>query len=152
MLKQGMKAPEFTLKNQDSKTFSLQDFAGRKIVLYFYPQDDTPGCTSQACAFAGAYAKFRDIDVTVIGISQDSVESHEEFAKKYNLPFTILADPDHQAINAYDVWQEKERDGIKKMGVVRTTYIIDEEGNIELVMENAQPDTNAADILNYLKA
>ena len=119
-------------------------------MLYFYPKDNTPGCTRQACAFAGAYAGFRAKDVVVIGISKDSVKSHAKFAEKHELPFVLLSDPDLEAIQAYDVWKEKKLYGKVSMGVVRTTYIIDEEGNIEKVMPKVKPDTNAAEILAYL--
>ena len=127
------------------------DFAGKKIVLYFYPRDNTPGCSRQACAFAGAYEDFKTMDVAVIGVSKDSVASHVKFAEKYSLPFTLLSDPELQAIQAYDVWQEKKNYGKVSMGVVRSTYIIDENGVIEKVMPKVKPDTNAAEILEYLR-
>ena len=150
MLEIGMKAPEFTLSDKDGNAVSLSDFAGRKVVLYFYPKDNTPGCTRQACAFAAAYEGFKAKDVVVIGISKDSVASHLKFAQKYDLPFILLSDPDLQAIQAYGVWQEKKLYGKVSMGVVRTTFIIDELGNIEKIMPKVKPDTNAADILSYL--
>lgn len=150
MLEVGTKAPGFTLLDKENKEVSLSDFAGKKVVLYFYPKDNTPGCTRQACAFAGAYAGFRAKDVAVIGISKDSVKSHAKFAEKHELPFVLLSDPDLEAIQAYDVWKEKKLYGKVSMGVVRTTYIIDEEGNIEKVMPKVKPDTNAAEILAYL--
>jgi len=125
---------------------------GKKIVLYFYPRDNTPGCTRQACAFAGSYNAFKSQDVLVIGISKDSVASHLKFAEKYDLPFVLLADPELEAIKAYDVWQEKKLYGKVSMGVVRSTYIIDENGVIEKVMPKVKPDTNAAEILEYLSA
>ena len=150
MLEIGMKAPEFTLSDQDGNAVSLSDFAGKKIVLYFYPKDNTPGCTRQACAFAGAYEGFKAKDVVVIGISKDSIASHQKFAQKYDLPFILLSDPELQAIQAYGVWQEKKLYGKVSMGVVRTTFIIDEQGNIEKVMPKVKPDTNAAEILSYL--
>jgi len=150
MLEAGMKAPDFTLLDKDGETVSLSDFLGKKIVLYFYPKDNTPGCTRQACAFAQNYDAFLGKNVTVIGISKDSVASHLKFAQKYELPFLLLADPDLQAIQAYDVWQEKKNYGKVSMGVVRTTYIIDEQGMIEKVMPKVKPDTNAAEILAYL--
>jgi peroxiredoxin Q/BCP len=152
MLQIGMKAPEFTLLNQNGETVTLSDFLGKKIVLYFYPKDNTPGCTKQACAFAAAYKGFLDNHVTVIGISKDSVASHLKFAQKYDLPFVLLSDPELQAIQAYDVWQEKKLYGKVSMGVVRTTYIIDEQGLIEKVMPKVKPDTNASEILSYLTA
>ena len=150
MLKAQMKAPDFSLPDKDGKTVRLSDFQGRKVVLYFYPKDNTPGCTRQACAFAASYEQFKAQDVTVIGISKDSVASHLKFAQKYDLPFILLSDPELQAIQAYDVWQEKKLYGKVSMGVVRTTYIIDEQGIIEKVMPKVKPDTNAADILAYL--
>ena len=151
MLESNVKAPDFTLSDTEGKQVSLTDFLGHKVVLYFYPKDNTPGCTRQACAFAGAYDEFQRMGVTVIGISKDSVASHVKFAEKYNLPFVLLSDPDLQAIRAYDVWQEKKMCGKVSMGVVRTTYIIDEEGKISHVMPKVKPDTNAAEILEILK-
>ena len=150
MLEPGMKAPEFTLKDKDNNAVSLSDFLGKKVVLYFYPRDNTPGCTRQACAFAAAYEGFQANNVVVIGISKDSVASHQKFARKYDLPFLLLSDPELQAIQVYDVWQEKNLYGKVSMGVIRTTFIIDEQGNIEKVMPKVNPDTNAAEILNYL--
>ena len=150
MLEIGMKAPEFTLNDKDGNAVSLSDFLGKKVVLYFYPRDNTPGCTRQACAFAAAYEGFKSKDVAVIGVSKDSVASHQKFAQKYDLPFILLSDPELQAIQAYGVWQEKKLYGKTNMGVVRTTFIIDELGNIEKIMPKVKPDTNAAEILNYL--
>ena len=150
MLEINTKAPDFTLPDKDGNPVSLSDFRGRKVVLYFYSRDNTPGCTRQACAFAGVYDRFRSMDVTVIGVSKDSVSSHLKFAQKYDLPFILLSDPELQAIQAYDVWKEKKLYGKVSMGVVRTTYIIDEQGNIEKVMPKVKPDTNAAEILEYL--
>ena len=150
MLETGMKAPDFTLTDTDGNSVSLSDFLGKKVVLYFYPKDNTPGCTRQACAFAAAYEGFREKDVVVIGVSRDSVASHQKFAQKYDLPFILLSDPELQAIQAYGVWQEKKLYGKVSMGVVRTTFIIDEEGNIEKVMPKVKPDTNAAVILDFL--
>ena len=150
MLKIGDKAPNFTLTDKDGKEVSLSDFLGKKIVLYFYPKDNTPGCTRQACAFAGLYREFENKGVQVIGISKDSVASHQKFAEKYNLPFVLLSDPERKAIEAYGVWQEKKMCGKVSMGVVRTTFIIDEEGKISKVMDKVKPDTNAMEILNEL--
>ena len=150
MLETGMKAPDFSLPDQDGNAVRLSDFQGKKVVLYFYPKDNTPGCTRQACAFAASYEQFKTQDAAVIGISKDSVASHLKFAQKYDLPFVLLSDPELQAIQAYGVWQEKKQYGKVSMGVVRTTYIIDEQGNIEKVMHKVKPDTNAADILAYL--
>ncbi|AET68425.1 Peroxiredoxin [Desulfosporosinus orientis DSM 765] len=151
MLQAGSKAPDFTLSDKDGNNVSLSDFRGKKVVLYFYPKDNTPGCTRQACAFAGAYEAFKSQNVVVIGVSKDSTASHQKFAEKYNLPFILLSDPELQAIQAYDVWQEKKNYGKVSMGVVRSTYIIDEEGVIEKAMPKVKPDTNAAEILEYLQ-
>ena len=150
MLEKGMKAPDFTLADKEGNMISLSDFEGKKVVLYFYPKDNTPGCTRQACAFAASYAGFRDQNIAVIGISRDSVASHKKFAEKYDLPFVLLSDPELNAIQAYGVWQEKKLYGKVSMGVVRTTFIIDENGNVEKVMPKVKPDTNAAEILSYL--
>ena len=150
MLEIGMKAPGFTLKDKNGNDFTLSSLLGKKVVLYFYPKDNTPGCTRQACAFAGAYKQFEAKGVEVVGISKDSVASHVKFAEKYDLPFILLSDPDRIAIEAYGVWQEKKMCGKVSMGVVRTTFIIDEDGNIEKVMPKVKPDTNAADILAEL--
>ena len=146
----GAKAPDFTLFDKDGKSVSLSDFLGKKVILYFYPKDNTTGSTRQACAFAGAYARFKTLNVEVIGISKDSVASHVKFAQKYDLPFVLLSDPELSAIKAYDVWQEKKMCGKLGFGVVRTTFIIDEKGNIEKIMPKVKPDTNAAEILAEL--
>ncbi len=150
MIEVGTKAPNFTLNDKDGNAVSLSNFLGKKVVLYFYPKDNTPGCTRQACAFAGAYAGFRQKDVVVIGVSKDSVASHQKFAEKYSLPFILLSDPDGEAIGAYGVWKEKTMFGKTALGVLRTTFIIDENGVIEKVMPKVKPDTNAAEILEYL--
>ena len=152
MLEVGTKAPEFTLPDKDGNNVSLSDFRGKKVVLYFYPKDNTPGCTRQACAFAGAYSQFEALGAVVIGVSRDSQASHQRFAEKTSLPFILLSDPERQAIEAYGVWQEKKNYGKVSMGVVRSTYIIDENGVIEKVMPKVKPDTNAAEILEYLSA
>ena len=151
MLQEGMHAPAVMLADKDGKMVSLSDFLGKKVVLYFYPKDNTPGCTRQACAFAAAYSEFEKKNAVVIGISKDSVSSHEKFAEKYNLPFILLSDPDLQAIRAYGVWQEKKPYGKTSMGVVRTTFIIDEQGKILKVMPKVKPDTNATEVLDILK-
>ena len=145
-----MNAPDFTLLDKRGNSVSLSDFLGKKVVLYFYPKDSTPGCTRQACAFAQNHSNFEDKNVVVIGISKDSVASHLKFAEKYELPFVLLSDPELQAIQAYGVWQEKKLYGKVSMGVVRSTYLIDEQGVIEKVMPKVKPDTNAAEILAYL--
>ena len=151
MLETGTKAPAFTLNDKDGNAVSLADFAGKKVVLYFYPKDNTPGCTRQACAFAAAYEDFKTLDAVVIGVSKDSEASHRRFAEKNGLPFILLSDPELKAIQAYGVWQEKKNYGKVSMGVVRSTFIIDEKGIIEKVMPKVKPDTNAAEILEYLK-
>ena len=150
MLEVGTNAPDFTLNDKEGNPVSLSDFLGKKVVLYFYSKDNTPGCTRQACAFAGAYEGFRQKNVEVIGISRDSVASHVRFAEKYSLPFILLSDPDRVAIEAFGVWQEKKLYGKVSMGVVRTTFIIDEEGRITAIMPRVKPDTNAAEVLAQL--
>lgn len=152
MLEVGMKAPEFTLTDKDGNSVSLTDFVGKKVVLYFYPKDNTPGCTRQACAFARVYEEFEKISAVVIGVSKDSVTSHQKFAEKHGLPFILLSDPELTAIQAYGVWQEKKLYGKVSMGVVRSTFIIDENGMIEKVMPKVKPNTNATEILEYLTA
>lgn len=151
MLQPGAIAPDFTLPNQDGVPVSLRDFRGKQVVLYFYPKDNTPGCTRQACAFAGAYGEFAALDAVVIGISKDSPASHQRFAEKYSLPFLLLADPELTAIQAYGVWQKKKLYGKVSMGVVRTTFLIDREGRIQKVMPKVKPDTNAAEVLACLR-
>ena len=150
MLEVGTKAPDFTLPDKYGNEVSLKDFAGKKVVLYYYPKDNTPGCTRQACAFAQNYEEFKNRDVAVIGVSKDSAASHVKFAEKHDLPFILLSDTELQAIQAYDVWKEKKVCGKVGMGVVRTTYVIDEQGVIEKAMPKVKPDTNAAEILAYL--
>ena len=144
-------APDFTLQDKDGNDVRLSDFAGKRVVLYFYPRDNTPGCSRQACAFAAAYDGFRELDAVVIGVSNDSVASHQRFAEKYNLPFILLSDPEHQVIEAYGAWQEKKNYGKVSMGTVRCTYVIGPDGRIEKVMPKVKPDTNAAEILEYLQ-
>ena len=150
MLKIGDKAPDFTLTDKNGKSVSLSDFSGKTVVLYFYPKDNTPGCTRQACAFAGLYREFERRGVVVIGISRDSVASHEKFAEKHGLPFILLSDPERKAIEAYGVWQEKKLYGKVSFGVVRSTFIIDGQGNIAHIMPKVKPDTNAQEILQLL--
>lgn len=144
-------APDFTLQDKDGNDVRLSDFAGKRVVLYFYPRDNTPGCSRQACAFAAAYDGFRELDAVVIGVSKDSVASHQRFAEKYNLPFILLSDPEHQVIEAFGAWQEKKNYGKVSMGTVRCTYVIGPDGRIEKVMPKVKPDTNAAEILEYLR-
>ncbi len=151
MLEIGQKAPTFTLPDQDGREHSLSDFLGKKVVLYFYPKDNTPGCTRQACAFGAAYGEYQKLGVEVIGISRDSVASHERFAQKFELPFLLLSDPERQAIEAYDVWREKKNYGKVTMGVLRSSFLIDEEGRLEAILEGVKPDTNASQILEILR-
>lgn len=150
MLEAGMKAPAFALQDKDGNLISISDFLGKRVVLYFYSKDNTPGCTKQACAFAAAYEQFKDRNIAVIGISKDSTASHRKFAEKFNLPFILLSDPDRVAIESYGVWQEKKLYGKVNMGVVRTTFVIDTQGYIEVIMPKVKPDTNADEILAYL--
>ena len=146
----GMSAPDFCLHDKDGKEVRLSDFYGGRVVLYFYPKDNTPGCTRQACAFASAYDGFREKGVKVIGISRDSVASHARFAEKYNLPFILLSDPTLEVIKAYGAFGEKKMYGKITEGVIRTTFIIGADGKIERVMKGVKPDTNAAEVLASL--
>ena len=150
LLEAGSKAPAFTLPDQDGRPVSLGDFPGKKIILYFYPKDNTSGCTRQAQAFAALNGQFAAKNAVVIGVSKDSVASHRKFAEKYELPFTLLSDPELQAIQAYGVWQEKKNYGKVTMGVVRSTYVIDENGIILKANAKVKPDTNAAELLAWL--
>ncbi len=151
MLEVGTKAPDFTLPDQDGNNVRLSDFLGKKVALYFYPKDNTPGCTRQACAFAKQYPKFQEKDTVVIGISKDSATSHHKFADKFDLPFLLLSDPSLETLKAYGVWNEKSLAGKLGMGVVRSSYLIDEEGVIRQVMSKVKPDSNAGDILAFLE-
>ncbi len=152
MLEVGTKAPAFTLPDKDGNLVSLSDFTGKKVIVYFYPRDNTPGCTRQAAAFANAYETFHSLGVVVIGISKDSMASHQKFALKHGLPFLLLSDPEHKVLEDYLVWQEKKLYGKISMGVVRTTFVIDEAGLIQKVMPKVKPDTNAQELLDYLQA
>ena len=150
MIEVGMKAHDFTLKDKNGNDVSLSDFLGKKVVLYFYPKDNTSGCTRQACAFAQKNSDIEAKNAIVIGISKDSSASHLKFADKYGLPFILLSDPELEAIKAYGVWQEKKLYGKVSMGVVRSTFIIDERGDVIAVMPKAKPDTNADEVLALL--
>lgn len=150
MLEIGTKAPDFELPDQDGRMHTLDEYRGKKIVLYFYPRDNTAGCTKQACAFGDLYPQFTEKGAAVIGISKDSVASHKKFQEKYGLPFTLLSDPELSAIQAYDVWKEKNMYGKKTMGVVRTTYLIDEEGRIEKAFSKVKPAENPLQMLEAL--
>ena len=152
MLQVGTKAPDFTLPDKNGAPVRLSDFLGKKVVLYFYPRDNTPGCTRQACAFARNCGAFEEKNTVVVGISKDSAASHLKFTEKYQLPFLLLADPEHQVIEAYGAWQEKKLYGKVSMGTVRCTYLIDEQGVIEQVMPKVKPEENAAELLAHLGA
>jgi len=150
MLEVGTKAPDFTLPDQNGNMHSLSEYRGKKVILYFYPKDNTAGCTKQACGFAERYPQFTEKGAVVLGVSKDSVASHKKFEEKYGLPFTILADPELVAIQAYDVWQEKKNYGKTYMGVVRTTYLIDEEGKIAKAFDKVKAADNPEQMLGEL--
>ena len=150
MLEIGTKAPDFTLPDQNGNMHSLSEYRGKKVILYFYPKDNTPGCTKQACGFAERYPQFTEKGAVVLGVSKDSVASHKKFEEKYGLPFTILSDPELVAIQAYDVWQEKKNYGKTYMGVVRTTYLIDEEGKIAKAFDKVKAADNPEQMLGEL--
>ena len=150
MLEINTKAPSFTLSDEEGQAHSLEDYRGQKIVLYFYPRDNTPGCSNQACGFRDLYPSFLEKNAVVIGISKDSVNSHKKFKEKYDLPFILLSDPDKKVIEAYDVWKEKKSFGKTSMGVVRTTYLIDEDGMIIKAKTRVKAATNAKDMLEEL--
>ena len=152
MLHENQKAPEFTLNDKDGNPVSLSDFAGKKVILYFYPKDNTAGCSRQGTAFAELTERFNSLGALIIGISKDSEASHRKFAEKYSLPFVLLSDPERKVIEEYGVWQEKKLYGKPSMGVVRTTFIIDESGNIEKIMSKVKADTNPSEVLGYLEA
>ena len=147
MLANGTKAPDFTLPDQNGQPRKLSEYLGQRVILYFYPRDMTAGCTKQACAFAELYPQFREKGAAVLGISKDSVASHKKFEEKYGLPFVLLSDPEKTVIQAYDVWKEKKMYGKVSMGVVRTTYLIDEQGIIVKGFEKVKPAENPADML-----
>jgi peroxiredoxin Q/BCP len=150
MIEVGKKAPDFTLPDMDGNDHSLSDFLGKKVVVYFYPKDNTPGCTRQACAFRDARDRLGELGAAVIGISRDGAASHRRFSEKHGLNFLLLTDADHQVMEVYGVWQEKKNYGKVSMGTVRTTFIIDEQGRVEKVMPKVKPDTNAQEIVDYL--
>ena len=151
MLEVGTKAPMFTLPDQNGINHSLADYAGKKVILYFYPKDNTAGCTAQACGFAELYPHFREKDAVILGVSKDSVASHKRFEEKYGLPFTLLSDPELSVIMAYGVWQEKKLYGKVSMGVVRTTYLIDEQGMIVKALGKVKAAENPAQMLKALE-
>ena len=150
MLEVGTKAPDFTLPDQNGDIHTLEEYRGKKVILYFYPKDNTAGCTKQACGFAERYPQFLEKGAVVLGVSKDSVKSHKNFETKYTLPFTLLSDPDRQAIEAYDVWKEKKNDGKVSMGIVRTTYLIDENGIIVKAMDKVKAADNPQQMLEEL--
>lgn len=150
MLEIGMQAPSFTLLDKDGKTVSLSDYKGKKVVLYFYPRDSTPGCTRQAKAFRDAFERFTEQGTVIIGISKDSVKSHFNFAAKQELPFVLLSDPELEAIKAYGVWQEKKMYGKVSMGVVRSVFVIDEEGKLAAAWTKVKPEQSVTDALNFV--
>ena len=150
MLEKGTKAPEFSLPDENGEIRNLSDYKGKKLILYFYPRDNTPGCTKQACGFANLYPQFSEKDVEIIGISKDSVASHKKFKEKYSLPFTILSDTELQTIQAYDVWKEKKLYGKTSMGIVRTTYLLDENGVIIKAMDKVKAAENPKEMLGLL--
>ena len=150
MLAVGTQAPDFTLPDQNGEEHSLSDYRGQKVILYFYPKDNTAGCTKQACGFGERYPQFREKGAVVIGVSKDSVRSHKNFETKHNLPFTLLSDPELSAIQAYDVWKEKKNYGRTYMGIVRTTYLIDEEGVIIRAMDKVKAAKNPEELLEAL--
>ena len=150
MLEKGTKAPEFSLPDENGEIRNLSDYKGKKLILYFYPRDNTPGCTKQACGFANLYPQFSEKDVEIIGISKDSVASHKKFKEKYSLPFTILSDTELQIIQAYDVWKEKKLYGKTSMGIVRTKYLIDENGVIIKAMDKVKAAENPEEMLGLL--
>jgi len=151
MPEEGKKAPDFKLSDQNEKTISLGDYKGKNIILYFYPKDDTSGCTAEACSFRDDFPKFKKIDAVILGVSPDSVESHKKFAKKYNLNFSLLADEDKEVIKKYDVWKEKSMYGRKYMGVERTTYIIDPEGKIKKIFRKVKVQGHNKEVMEALK-
>lgn len=150
MLAEGTKAPAFELPDQNGKIHTLEEYRGRKVILYFYPKDNTAGCTRQACGFAERYPQFLEKGAVVLGVSKDSVKSHKNFETKYELPFTLLSDPERKVIEAYDVWKEKKNYGKVSMGVVRTTYLIDEDGMIIKAMDKVKAADNPQQMLEIL--
>jgi thioredoxin-dependent peroxiredoxin len=147
-LKEGSKAPDFVLEDENEQEHRLSDFRGKRVVLYFYPKDDSSGCTTEACEFRDDYDAYKEADVVILGVSPDSPKSHKKFKEKYNLPFTLLADESHEVLEAYGVWGTKKMYGKEYMGVFRTTYVIDEDGNIVKVFENVSPKGHSQEILS----
>ena len=150
MVEEGKPAPDFELTSDSGERVKLSDFRGKPVVLYFYPKDDTPGCTTQACGIRDAYSDFRDRGAVVLGVSPDDESSHVKFKEKYSLPFTLLADPDHEVADDYGVWKERNRYGKKSMGIERSTFVIDAHGNVTKAIRRVKPDTHADDVLSAL--
>jgi thioredoxin-dependent peroxiredoxin len=150
MVEEGKPAPDFALTSDSGEHVKLSDFRGKPVVLYFYPKDDTPGCTTQACGIRDVYADFRDRGAVVLGVSPDDEDSHVKFKEKYSLPFALLADPGHEVAEEYGVWKERNRYGKKSMGIERSTFVIDAEGNVAKEMRRVKPETHAADVLAAL--
>ena len=150
MVEEGKPAPDFELASDSGETVRLSDLRGKPVVLYFYPKDDTPGCTTQACGIRDVYADFRERGAVVLGVSPDDEASHVKFKEKYSLPFTLLADPEHKVAEQYGVWKERNMYGKKSMGIERSTFVIDADGNVAKVMRRVKPDTHAADVLATL--
>ena len=150
MLETGTKAPDFTLPDQNGEMHSLSDYKGKRVILYFYPRDNTPGCTKQACGYGELYPQITEKNTVVLGISKDSVASHKKFEEKYNLPFTILSDTELEVIKKYDVWKEKKNYGKVSMGVVRTTYLINEDGIIERANDKVKAANDPSEMLEIL--
>ena len=151
MIEEGKKAPDFKLKNQDGETISLKDLKGKNVVLYFYPKDNTSGCTKEACNFRDEFPKFKNVDAVILGVSPDSVASHKKFAEKYDLPFNLLSDEEKKVLEQYGVWQEKSMYGKKYMGVVRTTVVIDENGKVRKIFPKVKVDGHNKEVLDALK-
>ena len=150
MVEEGKPAPDFELTSDSGEHVKLSDFRGKPVVLHFYPKDDTPGCTTQACGIRDVYADFRDRGAEVLGVSPDDEDSHVKFKEKYSLPFTLLADPGHEVAEEYGVWKERNRYGKKSMGIERSTFVIDSDGNVSKAMRRVKPETHAADVLAAL--
>jgi thioredoxin-dependent peroxiredoxin len=150
LVEEGAPAPDFTLASDSGGEVTLSSFRGKPVVLYFYPKDDTPGCTTQACGIRDVYADFRDRGAVVLGVSPDDEASHVKFKQKYSLPFTLLADPGHEVAEEYGVWKERNRYGKKSMGIERSTFVIDADGNVSKAMRRVKPETHAADVLAAL--
>ena len=152
MLQEGNKAPYFKLKDQNEKEISLSDYKGKNVILYFYPKDNTSGCTAEACSFRDDFPKFKKVEAVILGVSPDSVESHKKFAKKYNLNFSLLADEDKEVIKKYDVWKEKSMYGRKYMGVERSTFIIDSDGKIKKIFKKVKVQGHNEEVMEALKS